>query len=63
MRIPVVADEIKLANSIRRALELQKYAVDAACKGNAGPDPAVWEQFEPAILDIYYCRSVIRIKE
>lgn len=52
MRILVVEDEIKLANAIKRALELQKYAVDAVHTGNDGLDLATGEKFDLIILDI-----------
>ncbi len=52
MRILVVEDEIKLANAVRRALELQKYAVDVAYDGEAGLDLAIGESFDLMILDL-----------
>lgn len=52
MRILVVEDEIKLANATKRALELQKYAVDVAYDGNDGLDLAIGEKFDVIILDL-----------
>lgn len=52
MRILVVEDEIKLANAIKRALELQKYAVDTAYDGEEGFDLASTENYDLIILDI-----------
>jgi DNA-binding response OmpR family regulator len=52
MKILVVEDEIKLANAIKRALELQKYAVDAVHDGVAGLDLASSEQYDIIILDV-----------
>lgn len=52
MRILVVEDEIKLANAIKRALELQKYAVDVAYNGNDGLDLAIGEKFDVIVLDL-----------
>lgn len=52
MRILVVEDEIKLANAIRRALELQQYAVDTAYDGEAGLDLAVGEKYDLILLDL-----------
>lgn len=52
MRILVVEDEIKLANAIKRALELQTYAVDVAYNGNDGLDLAIGEKFDAIILDV-----------
>lgn len=51
MRILVVEDEIKLANAIKRALELQTYAVDVCHDGNDGLDMAQGEDFDLIILD------------
>jgi DNA-binding response OmpR family regulator len=52
MRILVIEDEIKLANAIKRALELQNYAVDVANDGTVGFDLAVGEEFDLIILDV-----------
>lgn len=52
MRILLVEDEVKLANAIKRALELQSYAVDAVYTGNEGLDLALSEEFDLLILDI-----------
>jgi DNA-binding response OmpR family regulator len=52
MRILLVEDEIKLANATKRALELQKYAVDVAYDGEAGCDLAIGEQYDLIILDV-----------
>jgi len=48
----VVEDETKLANAVRRALQLQKYAVDIAYDGQSGLDLAVGESFDLIILDV-----------
>ncbi len=52
MRVLLVEDEIKLANAIKRALELQKYAVDVVYDGETGLDLAVGEKFDLIILDL-----------
>lgn len=52
MRILIIEDEIKLANAIRRALELQKYAVDTTYNGEQGLDLALGEKFDLIITDI-----------
>ena len=52
MRILIVEDEIKLANATKRALELQKYAVDVAYDGEVGLDLAIGESFDLIILDL-----------
>ncbi len=52
MRILLVEDEIKLANAIKRALELQQYVVDVAYDGLKGQDLALAEEFDVIILDV-----------
>jgi len=52
MKILIIEDEIKLANAIKRALELQKYLVDVAYNGSAGLDLAIGEKFDVIILDL-----------
>jgi two-component system copper resistance phosphate regulon response regulator CusR len=52
MRILIVEDEIKLAHAVKRALELQKHAVDAVFDGEAGFDLAVAENYDVLILDV-----------
>lgn len=52
MRILIVEDEVKIANAMKRALELQKYAVDVAYDGETGSDFAIGEKFDLIILDL-----------
>jgi DNA-binding response OmpR family regulator len=52
MRILVVEDELKIANAMKRALELQRYAVGVAYNGTEGYDLAAGEEFDLIILDI-----------
>jgi DNA-binding response OmpR family regulator len=53
MRILLIEDEHKLANAIKRALELQKYAVDVAHDGDQGLDLAIGEKaYDLIISDI-----------
>lgn len=52
MRILVIEDEQKLASAIKRALELQKYAVDVAYDGMTGHDLAIGEEIDLIILDL-----------
>jgi DNA-binding response OmpR family regulator len=52
MRILLVEDEVKLASAMKRALELQKYAVDVAYNGNDGLDLAIGEKFDLMMLDL-----------
>lgn len=52
MRILIVEDEVKIANAMKRALELQKYAVDVVYDGHAGLDLAIGEKFDLIILDL-----------
>lgn len=53
MRILVVEDEHKIANSIKKGLELESYAVDIAFTGDDGFDLAVTEDYDLIILDIF----------
>lgn len=52
MRILLVEDEVKLAHAMKRALELQKYAVDIINNGKDGLDFAIGEDFNLIILDV-----------
>jgi two-component system, OmpR family, response regulator len=52
MRILVVEDEHKIANSIKRGLEQEGYAVDVAYDGNEGYDLASSEGYDAIILDL-----------
>lgn len=52
MRILIIEDEVKLASTMKRALELQSYAVDVENNGNSGLDLALGEEFDLIILDI-----------
>lgn len=52
MRILVVEDEHKIANSIKKGLEQESYAVDVAYDGQEGYDLAVSEDYDLVILDV-----------
>lgn len=52
MRILIVEDEHKIANSIKKGLEQESYAVDVAFDGQEGYDLAVSEDYDFIILDI-----------
>ena len=52
MRILVVEDEHKIANSIKKGLEQESYAVDAVYTGNEGFDLASSENYDVIILDL-----------
>ena len=52
MRILVVEDEHRIANSIKKGLEQEKYAVDIAYTGNDGYDLASTEDYDLIILDL-----------
>jgi DNA-binding response OmpR family regulator len=52
MRILLVEDELKLANAIKRALELKNYSVDLVNDGELGLELALDEQFDLIILDL-----------
>ena len=51
MRILLVEDEHKIANSIKQGLEQEKYVVDVAYDGIVGYDLASIEEYEVMILD------------
>lgn len=52
MRILVVEDEHKIANSIKKGLEQESYAVDVAYDGEYGYDLAATEDYDVIILDL-----------
>ncbi len=52
MRILVVEDEHRIANSIKKGLELERYAVDVAYNGLDGYDLASTEDYDLIILDL-----------
>ena len=51
MRVLVVEDEHKIANSIKQGLEQEKFAVDTAFDGTSGLDLAVGETYDVIVLD------------
>lgn len=51
MRILVVEDEHKIANSIKKGLEQETYSVDVTFNGNEGYDMASEEEYDVIILD------------
>lgn len=48
----MVEDEHKIANSIKKGLEQDHYAVDVAYEGESGYDLAVTEEYDLIILDL-----------
>ena len=52
MRILVIEDEHKIANSIKKGLEQESFAVDVAYNGTDGFDLAVSENYDVIILDL-----------
>jgi len=52
MRILVVEDEHKIANSIKKGLEQESYAVDVAYDGERGFDLASTEDYDAIVLDL-----------
>lgn len=52
MRILVVEDEHRIAHSLQKGLEQEKYAVDVAYTGTEGYDLAASEEYDLIILDI-----------
>jgi DNA-binding response OmpR family regulator len=58
MRILVVEDEPKIAQSIKRALEIKLFAVDVVLDGDSGLAMALDEPYDLIILDIMVPGSV-----
>ena len=52
MRILVVEDEHKIANSIKKGLELENFAVDVVYDGASGYDYASSEEYDVIVLDL-----------
>jgi len=52
MRILVVEDEHRIANTIKKGLEQERYAVDVAYTGDEGFDLASTEDYDVIILDL-----------
>lgn len=52
MRILVVEDEHKIANSIKKGLEQESFAVDVAYDGEEGFDLASSEEYDIIVLDL-----------
>ncbi len=52
MRILVVEDEHKIANSIKKGFEQESYAVDVAYDGTTGYDLAATEDYDVILLDL-----------
>lgn len=52
MKILVVEDEHKIANSIKKGLEQENYAVDVTYDGTSGFDLASTETYDTIILDL-----------
>lgn len=52
MRILIVEDEHRIANTIKKGLEQERYAVDVAYNGNDGFDLASTEEYDLIILDL-----------
>jgi len=52
MRILVVEDEHKIANSIKKGLEQESFAVDVAYDGTSGYDLSSTEDYDVIVLDL-----------
>ncbi len=52
MRILVIEDEHRIANTIKKGLEQERYALDVAYKGNEGFDLASTEEYDVILLDL-----------
>lgn len=51
MRILIIEDEHKIANSLKKGLEHERYAVDVVYNGKDGLDIAISEEYDLIILD------------
>lgn len=52
MKILVVEDEVKIANSIKKGFEQESWICDLALDGETGYDLAVFESYDVIILDL-----------
>lgn len=52
MRLLVIEDEHRIANTIKKGLEQERYAVDVAYTGTDGYDLASTEEYDVIILDL-----------
>lgn len=52
MRILVIEDEHRIAGSIQKGLEQERYAVDVSYTGTDGYDLAMTEEYDAIVLDI-----------
>lgn len=52
MKILVVEDEHRIANTIKEGLEQERYTVDVAYDGESGYDLASTEDYDVIILDL-----------
>lgn len=52
MRVLIVEDEHRIANTIKKGLEQERFAVDVAYDGNDGYDLAFTEDYDVLILDL-----------
>lgn len=52
MRILIIEDEHKIANSLKKGLELESYSADVAYTGSDGYDLASTEPYDAIILDL-----------
>ncbi len=52
MRILIIEDERRIANTIKKGLEFERYAVDVAYDGNEGFDMAEIEDYDLILLDL-----------
>lgn len=52
MRILVIEDEYRIANTIKKGLEQERYAVDISYRGDEGLDLATTEEYDLILLDV-----------
>lgn len=52
MKILVIEDDIKIANSLKKGLEMEMFAVDVCYDGECGLDMALTEDYNIIVLDL-----------
>ena len=60
MRLLIVEDDRKIANSIKQGLEQESFAVDVAYSGDFGYDLAVTEDYDLIILDLIWVEKILK---
>ncbi|OGM13322.1 DNA-binding response regulator [Candidatus Woesebacteria bacterium RIFCSPHIGHO2_02_FULL_42_20] len=58
MRVLVIEDEHRIANTIKEGLEQERYVVDVAYDGEEGYDLAATEEYDAIVLDLMLPKKV-----